>query len=559
MLSHLHIRDFAIVDRLDVEFGRGLTVLTGETGAGKSILVDALALALGGRAGGATLRPGAERTEVSAAFDLAPGDPVLDWLEAQGLAADGECVVRRTVGGDGRSRGFVNGRPVPVQTLRDLGDQLVDIHGQHAHHSLLKREVQRQTLDGFGDYGDVLAEVARLHQRLRHLEREAARLGGDPVALAAEQELLEFQVRELQALDLKSGELDALEGELARLGNVDRLASAAEQAHTALDGDAGSSAGERVQQARRAVDPLVALDPRLAPVAELLESAAIHLGEAAAELRGYREDLDIDPGRLAQVERRLEVIQDLARKHRVAPEGLSEHLTALERRMATLAGSEARRAELRQERSTVAAAYERAATTLHQCRAETGARLAAEVTANMHGLGMVNGLFTVAVTPLDSDQTSAHGRDQVEFLVTTNPGQAPAPLARVASGGELSRISLAIQVIGTRDSGAPTVIFDEVDVGVGGAVAEMVGRQLRALAVSRQVLCITHLPQVASQGAHHLQVRKQASAGETTTQILPLARDQRVAEVARMLGGVQITAQTLAHAREMLEGAVPAG
>ncbi len=559
MLSHLHIRDFAIVDRLDLEFEPGLTVLTGETGAGKSILVDALALALGGRAGANTLRPGAERTEVSALFELPPEDPAQAWLAAQELADDGgECLVRRTVSREGRSRAFVNGRPAPLQTLRDLGAMLVDIHGQHAHHALLKRDVQRQTLDAFGEHGDLLERLAGLHRRLRALDREAASLGGDPAARAAEQELLEFQVRELQELDLQPGELEALEEELSRLGNVDRLAAAAAAAHGAVAGDAGGAADDLVQQARRSLEALVDVDPRLGPVTALLENASIHLGEAAGELRRYREDLETDPGRLAQVEHRLDALHTLARKHRVEPAELPDLLARLQERLEGLAGGEARMAALQEERRAAAADYDAAALALRQRRRESGERLAAEVSANMHGLGMPNGAFQVAVQPLDEDQTTAHGRDQVEFLVTTNPGQPPAPLSRVASGGELSRISLAIQVIGTRDSGAPSVVFDEVDVGVGGGVAEMVGRQLRALAAERQVLCITHLPQVASQGMRHVQVSKEAQGEGTVTRILPLEGEQRVEEVARMLGGIHITDQTLAHAREMLgRGAAP--
>ncbi len=553
MLTSLHIRNFAIVDVLDLEFGAGLSVLTGETGAGKSILVDALALALGERANNANLRDGEQRTEVSACFDVAARPQAINWLAERALEPTEECVMRRVIGTDGRSRAFINGSPVALQDLRALGELLVDIHGQHAHHALLRPDVQRALLDDFGDHRDLLSRVREAHQEWRRLERELADTGGDPAQRHAELELLRFHIDELTQLAVTAGEAAGLDQEHRRLANAERLREGAGAVYDVLYGDQDGAALPAVQAAVKQLDVLAASDGALAPIGIQLNEAAIQLAECDRELRGYVETMAADPQRLAVVEQRLDALHQAARKHQVTPEELPALLDGLTERLARLEDGGERRRELAARLDRVKEDYDAHARRLRDARSRTGRRLAEAVTADLHRLGIAQGTLAVEVTPLPEPQVTAHGRDRVEFLVTTNPGRPAGPLNRVASGGELSRISLAIQVVGSRDHGIPTLVFDEVDVGIGGGVAEMVGNQLRALAANRQVLCVTHLPQVAAQGHQHLRVVKAADNGATTTRVESLEGSHRVEEVARMLGGLEITRHTRAHAKEMIQ------
>ncbi len=552
MLTHLHIRDFAIVDQLELELESGMTVLTGETGAGKSILLDALGLTLGDRADSSFVRHGADRAEIIATFDTTDVSETAHWLREHELEGDdGECLIRRTVGADGRSRGYINGRPAPVQLLKELGEQLVDIHGQHAHQYLLRRNAQRQTLDAFAGLAETAAKVTSVYQNWRSLFEERTALSRERHDRDARLELLRYQVEELETLDLSGTELTALDEEHQRLANVTRLQEGTQGALTALNEDEQLAAVGVLERIAAELGDLAGYDGALEPVAELVNSAAIQAGEAAGELRRYLDRLEIDPERLAEVEQRLDTLQDLARKHRCRPDELTELLETLRQERDALEASESRLGDLDERIEEALAEYRKSADSLSKKRKQAAKTLSKQVTGNMQELGMKGGHFEVEVSVLD-EEPGPFGHDRVQFLVTANPGQPPKPLQKVASGGELSRISLAIQVITAGREGIPTLIFDEVDVGVGGGVAEIVGRRLRSLGDGRQVLCVTHQPQVASQGHQHLRIAKQTKGKTTRTGVDPLSAEERIEEVARMLGGVSITEQTRSHAEEML-------
>jgi DNA repair protein RecN (Recombination protein N) len=555
MLAHIHIRDFAIVDELELELRTGMIALTGETGAGKSILVDAVGLALGDRADTTAIRPGGTRADISVTFDLADCPGALHWLAERDLDAGSECVIRRVIATEARSRGYINGQPQPIQALRELGDHLVDIHGQHEHQSLLRRDAQRQLLDDFAGHQNRLVELRAVFDQWRELAdtvdalRAAARTRNERI------DLLRFQVRELEALGLGPGELEALGEEQRRLAHAGRLLDTAQATVERLyDADA-VSAHDLLSQSAKDLGALVEFDDRLGPIAEGLGSALVQLEEAVSALRRYATTLDLDPARLTWLEQRLADIVDLARKHRIEPESLSAHLDGLQAELGELEGAGERLDGLEAELARQAQRYRELAAGLSESRQRAAATLGAEVTAIMHQLGMGGGRFEIEIIQQEGSRFTSHGFDEIQFLVTANPGQPLRPLHKVASGGELSRIGLAIQVITANALRVPTLVFDEVDAGIGGGVAEVVGRQLRALGGRRQVLCVTHLPQVAAQAHAHLFVSKQADAGVTRTGITNLSPDRRVHEIARMLGGVELTRQTLAHASEMIERA----
>jgi len=560
VLTQLGVHDFAIVDRAELSLDAGMTVLTGETGAGKSILVDALALALGERASSADVRAGAARAEVSAEFDLRADAAARAWLAERDLdTADGECVLRRTVNADGRSRAWINGRPVPAQDLRTLGEMLVDIHGQHAHQSLLRRDARRRLLDDFARDGAdnheaLLASVAAAHERLQSLRERLGRLAGDPRERAARVDLLRYQVDELDALGVSVGEVERLEGEHARLAHAAEIRDGCAAAAATLTDDENGLRTRLGTVLRRAAE-LRALDPSLAESEQLLDEALIRVDEASAALRQHADGIDLDPGRLEQVAARLDAIHAVARKHRVASESLPDLHARLREERDGLQGGHERAAALERELEASAAEYRAAADALHAGRRAAARVLGASVSDDLGRLGMSGARLEVEVTLEPARAPSREGLDRVELLVSTNAGQAPLPLGRIASGGELSRLSLAIQVTTAAGTGVPTMIFDEVDAGIGGRVAEIVGRRLRSLAARRQVLCVTHLPQVASQADHHVRVDKTAGEHPARARLALLAGEARVREVARMLGGVRVTRQALEHAREMLERA----
>jgi DNA repair protein RecN (Recombination protein N) len=556
MLRHLQIRNFAVVEELDLEFGAGMTVFTGETGAGKSILIDALGLILGDRADSGIIRGEAARAEIAATFETGPGIPGLaELLAGQELAADGgEILIRRVVGRDGRSRGFINGAPVAVQTLRAVGECLVDVHGQHEHQSLAKRDVQRDLLDQFGGHEAELAAVRRAAADWREAARALEEIGSSGAIHEAELALLRYQIDELTAADLKPDEFAALEAEYRRLSNASRLQEALQGMLAGLyEGEVSVHA--RAGRALRELQELARIDAALAPPAELLDGALIQIGEATDGLRDYLEKVDLDPARLGKVESRLDELHALARKHHIQPRDLCEHFAALKAQLRALENSSVAAADLAARQAEALARYATAAAALRKRREAAAREFGRAVTAQMKKLGMPDGRFSVQLAEAPAERPQAHGADQVEYLVGINPGQPDRPLTRVASGGELSRISLAIQVAGGRDSGIPTLIFDEVDAGVGGAIAEVVGRLLRQLAAKRQVICVTHLPQVAALSNHHFLVAKTSEKKNTWTTATALRDRDREEEIARMLGGMKISDKTRAHAREMLRDA----
>lgn len=550
MLAQLNIRNLAVIDEVELEFGTGLTVLTGETGAGKSILVDALALALGERADSRAIRSGSERCEITAVFDLGARSDLRDWLRQNDLDAADECILRRVVTTDGRSRGYVNGSSAPMQTLREVGERLVDICGQQAHQSLRHAGAQRALLDQFGGHDVLLAEMAAAHA-----ERSATQRALDELEQAdrsARIELLGHEIRELEALNPQRGEFDELERAHRLAANSGRITAGVTQALEQTYEGEDASVHALLTRVRRTLDELVEMDVELATATSMLAEAEILIAEAGDALRHRLGQLEHDPAEEARIDSRLSGFHDLARKHRVEPAALPEVLTQLATELAELESSDQRRAALASHVAECRAlAVERAAK-LTDARRKAATELAARVTANMHALGMPDGNFGIEVRPAPGHMPGPAGVDRIEFVTAPNPGQAMAPLVRVASGGELSRISLALQVVASAAVAVPTLIFDEVDTGVGGGVAEIVGGRLRELAANRQVLCVTHLPQVASQAHHHVRVTKISDGRVTRTTITPLNPAARVDEIARMLGGVEITARTRAHAEEML-------
>ena len=553
MLTRLHVRNFAIIDEIAIELGPGMTVLTGETGAGKSILVDALSLVLGERGGTGLARDADKRIELAAEFDVSDNAAARDWLARQSLDVDGECLLRRVIGEDGRSRAFVNGNAVPLASLKALGELLLDIHGQHFHQSLVRREVQRDLLDHYGALAGERAAVASAWSAWQALEVRLRELQQAEADRAARLDLLTFQTQELDALALAPDEHETLASERDRFRHGAQLAENVGAALGALSEDEAGSAQRLIVEAGHRLSAAAAIDPALQRVRALVEEAGIQVAEATDALQRYGESLEADPERLEWVEDRLAAIRTLARKHRVEPDALPTLHAELAQKLAELGDAQATGARLAGEAKKMRAAFVAAAAALSEGRRTAAARLAAEVTEAMRGLGMPQGSFAVALRPRPPEDAGPAGADDIDYLISANAGQPPMPLARVASGGELSRMSLAIQVIASDGSAIPTMVFDEVDAGVGGGVAEMVGRRLKALAGSRQVLCVTHLPQVASLADRHCRVVKLSDGKTTRTSVTELGDDERVEEIARMLGGVKITKRTRDHAAEMLQ------
>lgn len=553
MLTRLHISNFAVLDEIDLEFNTGFCVLTGETGAGKSVLVDALALALGERADSSTVRSGAERAEVTAIFDLAGRSSISTWLAAQDLDMGTECQLRRIVTAEGRSRGYLNGQLVPLDTMRTLGAMLVEICGQHAHQSLLRPTSQRALLDVHAGNDRLLEQVAAAHAAWRASREELAALRSAEQECRSRQDLIQYQAQELLALNLQAGEVEMLEQEHLLLANVGRISEGLGRALEQIYDAEGSSAHDLLGSAQHELQLLLEIDRGLATAVDALLTAMINTAEAAEVLRRRLAGLEYDPARQETVESRLAAAFDLARKHHCAPAELPARLERLQQELDGMSTLDSRLRQLEQDvdrlRSELVAACHRLST----ARSRAAATLAQRTTDKLRQLGMPDATFQVRVTRLPDEQIGGHGADQVDFLVSTNAGQTPGPIARVASGGELSRLSLAIEVLAMSASGAPTLIFDEVDAGIGGGVAEIVGDSLLELSSTRQVLCVTHLPQIASQADHHYFVSKATKRGQTRASVQELNPEQRVEEIARMLGGVRITDRTRAHAREMLQ------
>lgn len=560
MLESLYVKDFAIVEEAEIVFGSGMTVVTGETGAGKSLLVDALLLLAGGRADAAMVRHGCERAELSAVFDLADRADLREWLAAEDLDEEGACQLRRVIRGEGSSRAWINGRPVTLTQLKTFAAGLIEIHGQHEHQALLDRGQQLAMLDAFGDHTGDLAEVTRLARAWREATARIAELsrGADH---AERIEWLSHQVDELERHALAPDDLAALEERHRRLANAGQLLQGCSALAERLDGDSEFALLRLLARAQSEVAHLATLDARLAPVGELVDAAQIQLTEAADALARYQSALDLDPESLAESEAQLGKLHELARKHRVRMPELKAQAESLREELESLRGAGASIAALQAEQQRLAMAYATAAGRLGKKRSATAKKLGDAVCALMGELGMRGGRFDVQLEPRTEADPDPLGAERCEFLVSANPGQPPRPLRKVASGGELSRIGLAIEVAALGSDAVGTMVFDEVDSGIGGAVAEVVGQKLRTLGERCQVLCVTHLAQVAAQAHRHLRVSKSSTPGHTETRIEALDGNGRREEIARMLGGIEITRETLAHARQMLRDGArkPAG
>jgi len=553
MLTHISIQNYTIVEALEMEFSSGMTVITGETGAGKSIMLDALGLCLGDRADPKAVRHGKDKAEVIASFDLGDNPAARAWLHSRDLSQGNECLLRRVVTAEGRSRAYINGSPSTVQDSAELGGLLIDIHSQHAHQSLLRKGVQRQLLDAFAGHQALAKTIEQLASDWLRQQRELELLSTARDEQTARAQLLSYQVDELDDLNVQPGELEQLDIELKQLANAEDILQSAHQALALCE--------EHENGSRRALHLMEdeAHSTKAASSArELLDSAAIQLQEARSEIQRHIDAVEVNPQRLAEVEKRLEQIHDIARKHRIKPEELAAIHAALQEEARGLADGGQRIEELKIALAELANRYRKDARTLSTQRAKAARSLEKKAGTVLATLAMEHCKFKVALHARAEHHPHPRGGEEVELLISTNPGREPQALGKIASGGELSRISLAIQVVTASTGTLPSMVFDEVDVGIGGAVAEVVGRLLRKLASDTQVLCVTHLPQVASQGHQHLQVSKVSDKTSAHTSMTQLAGDERTREVARMLGGVKVTEQSLAHAQEMLTEAADA-
>ena len=548
MLRSLSIRNFVIVDALDVELDRGFTVLTGETGAGKSILLDALGLLLGDRFEQRQLRPGAERAELSATFDIERAPGVVEWLASQAMDAGDELLVRRVQDAQGRSRAWINGHAATVAQLGELGSALIDLHGQHAHQALAAAEAQRDLLDDFAGASALARDVANAWREWRDASSQRDRAATATEAIAREREELTERHREVAQLAVGEHEWHELTLAQRRLANAAGLIDATTQAEHALSED-DDALSRRLSQIVQRLRSASQDDPALVDIVALIEPASIQIDEAARALRDYRRRLDLDPQELARVEHRLAALHDVARKHRVRPEELHTHERSLAERLEALAQAADAQALTRAVDAALAR-YDELAGALSAKRKAAAKSLTRRITATMNELAMGGGRFEVALEPAPAPMS--YGREAIAFRIATHPKQPPGPLSRVASGGELSRVALAIQVAASEVGNVPTLLFDEVDTGIGGAVAATVGRMLQTLGERRQVLCVTHLPQVAAHADHHYRVTKTGDRVQVTSALQKVEADARVDELARMLAGSEITSRTRAHARELL-------
>lgn len=552
MLTSLYVRQFAVVEKAEIAFGPGLTVVSGETGAGKSLLVDALMLLAGARADSGMVRAGSDRAELAAEFDLATLPLAREWLQREELDEEGSCQLRRVLRAEGSSRGWINGRPANARQLGEIAALLVEIHGQHEHQALLSRSHQLALLDAYADHDTLLARVRDSATQWRELGARVRRLSGGEDR-GHRIELLRHEIGELEKWSLPTEALADLEASHKRLANAGRLAEGAAGVVDLLDGDGEFALRRALGRAQAELGKLATLDEQLAPLLELLDNAEIQLGEAVDGLGRYAQDVDLDPARYAEVDTHIARLHELSRKHRVSAAELHDKLTAMQAELTELEGAGDALEKLDTQRQLLQRDYTEAAAQLSHSRTDAAARLGEEVGVLMGELGMAGGILRIELEPVAGTEPDPSGQERCELMVSANPGQPPRPLRKVASGGELARISLAIEVATLGKDTVGSMIFDEVDSGIGGAVAEVVGQKLRALGSQRQVLCVTHLPQVAAQGHAHLRVSKRSDGDSTHTHIESLDAAGRRDELARMLGGVEITRETRAHAKQMLE------
>lgn len=552
MLAHMTISNFAIVKNLEFELKPGMTTITGETGAGKSIAIDALGLCLGDRAEASMVRPHEDKAEISAAFSLLNNQAARRWLEDNDLIDGDECILRRVITKEGRSRGFINGSPVPASQQKALGQLLINIHGQHAHQQLMRADYQQQMLDQYAGHHQLMEKTRDSYQRWRLASNELKRLTQSREENEAQKQLIQYQVKELDELALGEEEYAEIEEEHKRLSNCGELAVSSQMALSMLYDNDDGNALQLLQMASQQVINLGDIDSSLSAIPQMLEDAIIQVQEASQELRGYLDNLDMDPQRLIYLEERLAKIMSLSRKHYVMPNELYNKHQDLLKELEMLDCSDERLEDMAEQVELLRQKFLAWAEKLSKSRRRYAKELDKKISDSMHQLSMENGIFKIDIQSDATSLLSPLGFDTIAFLVSTNPGQPLQPLGKVASGGELSRISLAIQVITAQKVETPSLIFDEVDVGISGPTAAIVGKMLRTLGESTQVMCVTHLPQVAGCGHQQMFVAKKSSNGQTETNMYPLSTEERVSELARLLGGSEITERTLANAKELL-------
>jgi DNA repair protein RecN (Recombination protein N) len=552
MLVHLSVHNYAIVEHLDLELDRGMSVITGETGAGKSIMLDALGLTLGDRADSGVVRPGADKADILATFDITDIPEARAWLQERDLDSDGPCILRRLITAEGRSRAYINGTPCPQGDLKALGEFLIDIHSQHEHQSLLKTDTHRRLLDEYAGANDLARQVHLAAQRWRQARQELERLSNSGDEQRSRHQLLSYQLEELESLSLGENELEQLEQEHKTLTNAESLLSICRQVvEQCSENDSGNVLNALTASLNR-LSAATSSPTAMSEAASLLSSAHIQVEEAVGELNRFLDHFDADPARLQQLEERLDIIYTLARKHRIQPMEVAALQQRLLDEIDSLNANDESIERLENELAAYARHYHDKARELSDLRQQSAPILASAVEQEIQRLGMPGGRFSIELRPNSSKELLPNGLEQVELLVSANPGQPLKALAKVASGGELSRISLAIQVITAQTSRVPTLVFDEVDVGIGGPTAEIVGQLLRRLGERGQVMTVTHLPQVAAQGHQHLFVHKVRDSDATRTAVSKLSKTERIEEVARMLGGIDLTKESLAHAKKMV-------
>ena len=550
MLRSLQIRNFAIIDEIDITFKDDMTVLTGETGAGKSILIDALSLVLGERGSSNLIRNKEKRAEYTAEFEITNNKNALNWLVEKSLENENECILRRTISPDGKSRSFINGNTVNLQSLKSLGELLVDIHGQHFHQSLCKKNVQRDLLDHFGGLSDTKNKIKRIFNEWRTLSDQLTEMIENDKNKADRIDLLSFQSKELNELALSSGEYDSLNSEFKKINNIEKINRGINSLIDCLQSNEITNVEQMLSDSIKNIDTLATFDNSLEETKNLLSEAEINVSEAIGNLSRYGESIDYDNQKSREIEERINSIISLSRKHRADPDELVDIKIQIDKELDALKHSQTSIEEIQKNMNDLRKEYDDLSMKLTRMRVESAKKLSGLVADSMNELGMTGGIFKVEIIP--SRNISQHGNDDITFQISANPGQKPQPISNVASGGELSRMSLAIQVITSNGTNIPTMIFDEVDSGIGGAIAEVVGKKLKDLSQNKQVLCVTHLAQVASKGSSHIRINKLTDNKKTKIFASKLNSDERVEEIARMIGGIELTEKTREYAKEML-------